>query len=698
MFFRAIQPLSTLQVHPRFLKSEVVSGCVRSDRLLSFQFEIHWITGENRAVKHKTICYLLALFLGGIALNLSAQGTAFMYQGQLNNNGSPANGPYDLLFELFDAPTNGNQISVPLTNLDVTVAGGLFNTTLDFGPVFTGTNYWLSIGVRPTGDTNAFTQLLPLQPILPVPYAVFATSASNILGSLSATQLSGTLPSAQIMGSYFGSVNFTNPADTFTGTYFGNGSNLTSLNGSQITAGTVADARLTTNVALLNGNQTFTGLNTFSGVSNSFTGSFFGNGLVGWIPTNGTSVQAVRDTGYLLLSSNLTTVTLPPTTNLLQGDVIRISGAGSGGWIVAQNAGQSIMGNFFGATNSTWQVANVPSAGWWALASSASGMNMVAGSSSGGTYTSQNSGQTWNAISSGTSYSPDSVASSADGTHLVGAISGQNIVLSTNSGSSWFLSGAPGTTAWTSVASSADGSRLAAVTSGGVIWTSVNSGTSWTQRTNNLGLLASIASSADGTKLVTVANSGYIYTSVNSGINWARQTSGAPFTNWLATASSSDGSKLVAVVNGPKGGGIYTSTDFGAAWTLQPNAPNAQWTAVASSADGGRLVAVNPTTGIYVSNNHGLTWYPQSVPTQAWKAVTCSADGSIMAAGYAATSTSGGIYYLQALSESTSTTTGITGSLSAGPNSAVELQYIGSTSTGTNQFMPVSSTGVFWAN
>ena len=666
------------------------------------RFEFLEIRGENRAVNHKTVCSktiwcLLALFFGGIALDVSAQGTAFTYQGRLNNNGSPANGPYDFVFQLYDAPTNGNAIETPLTNLEVTVTAGLFTTNLDFGPVFTGLNYWLSVGVRTNGSTNAFTQLFPLQPILPVPYAIFATSSSNFLGTLAATQLSGTVSSAQIMGNYLGAVNFSNPTNTFSGTYYGNGGNLTNLSGSQINSGTVADARLTTNVALLNGNQTFTGLNTFSSVSNSFTGSFFGNGLVGWIPTNGTSVQAVRDTGYLLLSSNLTTVILPASSNLLTGDIIRISGAGSGGWIVAQNTGQSIMGNFFGATNSIWYSANVNSAGWWALASSAAGVSMVAASTSGGTFTSQNSGQTWNPINSGTSYSPDSVASSADGTHLVGCISGGNIVLSTNGGSSWFLSGSPGSTAWTSVASSANGTMLAAVTSGGVIWTSASSGLGWIQRTNGLGTLVSIASSADGTKLVAVANDGgYIYTSANSGINWSRTV--APANYWLATASSSDGSKLVAVVNGPSGGGIYTSANSGATWTNQPNGPIAQWRAVASSGDGGRLVAVNESTGIFVSNNHGLTWNAQAVPTQNWDAVACSTDGSTMAAGYATTSTSGGIYYWKAQTESASTTSGTNGSLSAGPNSAIELQYIGAT-TGTNQlFMPVSSTGVFWAN
>ena len=45
-----------------------------------------------------------------------AQGTAFTYQGQLGNNGQPANGTYNLTFSLFYTNTGGNRIAGPLTN------------------------------------------------------------------------------------------------------------------------------------------------------------------------------------------------------------------------------------------------------------------------------------------------------------------------------------------------------------------------------------------------------------------------------------------------------------------------------------------------------------------------------------------------------------------------------------------------------
>ena len=42
---------------------------------------------------------LLALIVSDSA---SAQTTIFTYQGKLNDNGNPANGPYDFQFKLFD--------------------------------------------------------------------------------------------------------------------------------------------------------------------------------------------------------------------------------------------------------------------------------------------------------------------------------------------------------------------------------------------------------------------------------------------------------------------------------------------------------------------------------------------------------------------------------------------------------------------
>jgi hypothetical protein len=99
-----------------------------------------------------------------------AQGTAFTYQGRLNVSTNPANGSYDLRFTLFPVNSGGAPAAGPLTNSATGVSNGLFMVTLDFGGVFTGTNYWLEIGVRTNGSTADYILLNPLQLLTPTPY------------------------------------------------------------------------------------------------------------------------------------------------------------------------------------------------------------------------------------------------------------------------------------------------------------------------------------------------------------------------------------------------------------------------------------------------------------------------------------------------------------------------------------------------
>ena len=69
--------------------------------------------------------------------------------------------------------------------------------------------------------------------------------------------------------------------------------------------------------------------------------SFSGGGLVGWQPVTGASQQAVVNQGYLATNGTTVTVTLPASPSV--GDIVRVSGAGAGGWQIAQNAGQAVL-------------------------------------------------------------------------------------------------------------------------------------------------------------------------------------------------------------------------------------------------------------------------------------------------------------------------------------------------------------------
>ena len=160
---------------------------------------------------------LVVAFCGQI---IQAQTTAFTYQGHLSQNGTDINGIYDLTFTVFDAGTNGTVVSIPQTNAATTISNGLFTVQLDFGTnAFTGAARWLEVGVR-TNGAGPFTSLVPRQLVTSAPYAIRSATTESIAG----TNISGSIP----------------------------------------------DARLSTNVARLNGKNNFTGTNTFFGYNNTF--------------------------------------------------------------------------------------------------------------------------------------------------------------------------------------------------------------------------------------------------------------------------------------------------------------------------------------------------------------------------------------------------------------------------------------------
>jgi hypothetical protein len=162
-----------------------------------------------------TLALLAISTFNGQISTVKAQGTAFTYQGQLNSNGSSANGVYDLQFTLFDAAQNGNQIGAALISSAVTVNNGAFATTLDFGPgVFAGPSRWLAIGARSRGG-GTFTALTPVQQITPAPYAIFAETSGNVgPSSVTAAQLNtASAPaSGQVLSCNGSSLVWANPA------------------------------------------------------------------------------------------------------------------------------------------------------------------------------------------------------------------------------------------------------------------------------------------------------------------------------------------------------------------------------------------------------------------------------------------------------------------------------------------------------
>jgi len=214
--------------------------------------------------------------------------------------------------------------------------------------------------------------------------------------------------------------------------------------------------------------------------------AFEGPGLMTWQTANGSSITAAPNRGYIAQGPTLLTLLLPASPPV--GTTINVLGAGTGGWRVNANVGQSF--------------------------------NLLGGGGGGGgagSWVARDSDRAWRAV-----------ASSADGTKLVAAAM-TGLYTSADSGISWTP---PETSrAWTAVASSADGTKLVAGAfqhSGNAdyhIYTSGDSGATWVQRTQQtVGHWIQIASSVDGNGLVAVSSGQDfrhpLLTSADAGINW----------------------------------------------------------------------------------------------------------------------------------------------------------------------------------
>ena len=325
-----------------------------------------------------------------------AQGTAFTYQGRLNQGGNPAQGIYDLRFAIYDAASGPAQVGNALTNAATEVTNGLFTVTLDFGGgVFTGNPRWLDVSVRTNGG-GAFTTLAPRQALTPTPYAMYSASAFNA-STANAASFASSSPAAGLVGtlnpSQLPAAVITNNSAgvTLAGTFTGSGSGLTSVNADQVdgqhgafyqnaanlTSGTFADARLSANVPLLNTNQVFAGSNRFAGVvamtnaANTIVGAFTGNGaaltnLSGAAIASGTVSMSRLPTG--LVTNNATGINLTGSfsgngAGVTNVNLVTVNNQGAIGW--ATNWGNFVLASSpnVGATPYSVAAADVNSDG-----------------------------------------------------------------------------------------------------------------------------------------------------------------------------------------------------------------------------------------------------------------------------------------------------------------------------------------------
>lgn len=234
------------------------------------------------------------------------------YQGYLTDgNGNPLGatntGPknYNVLFQIYNQQTGGT--SLYAEQQTVTVDNGYFSVLLGQGAPYQSINHTLSsvftnatslfvelavIGIA-AGGNNAV--IAPRLQLLSSPYAFLAQNATGLISpngnilvtpangqltingtlaaigalsgngsgltNLSASQLTtGTVPNARLSGTYSSPLTLSSANNSFTG----NGSGLNSLNAANISSGTLADSLLSGNVALRAGGNALTGNQTIT--------------------------------------------------------------------------------------------------------------------------------------------------------------------------------------------------------------------------------------------------------------------------------------------------------------------------------------------------------------------------------------------------------------------------------------------------
>ena len=174
-----------------------------------------------------TVLVLVLMVSLAMVGKAAPMGTAFTYQGGLNDAGNPADGLYDALFVLRDSPEGPNEVGIiGIQNFDV--FDGYFTVELDFGSnVFDGTERWLEVYVRP-GDFNdpcEYQILEPRQKITPVPYALHTHGVSidqyNTFVGLEAGANTTGGQQNTFVGDFAGSYNTTGSLNTFLGSQAG---------------------------------------------------------------------------------------------------------------------------------------------------------------------------------------------------------------------------------------------------------------------------------------------------------------------------------------------------------------------------------------------------------------------------------------------------------------------------------------------
>lgn len=177
------------------------------------------------------------------AINIISPGSGYSSTPTVTIDAPPPNVLYNTYWSNDGTSSDGSE---PAAAVSVPVADGLFTAALGDTTLANMSAMDASLFTQPdlqlriwfNDGVNGSAVLDPAQPLTPAPYAVMAETASNLLGSVSATQLSGTILNSSLPANP--NISGAVTANSFSG----NGANLNSLNASNLSSGVVPLARL----------------------------------------------------------------------------------------------------------------------------------------------------------------------------------------------------------------------------------------------------------------------------------------------------------------------------------------------------------------------------------------------------------------------------------------------------------------------
>jgi len=121
-----------------------------------------------------------------------ADGASFVYEGRLDDRGTPADGRYDIRLAAFPDATRGTTLAAPMEFAGVEVRDGRFRLEFDL-PAAAADGTWLELGVRESGAVQDYATIAGRAKAVATPLVGACWSTTGDSGSNPALNFIGTI-------------------------------------------------------------------------------------------------------------------------------------------------------------------------------------------------------------------------------------------------------------------------------------------------------------------------------------------------------------------------------------------------------------------------------------------------------------------------------------------------------------------------